>query len=84
MMIFFIIAGAIIVILLCREAILHKGDFFERGIAGGLAEMQRIPYVVDLAANPHGDSYVQVTDPAVDGTLPGDPLYSIMHLEDHE
>jgi len=32
MMIFFIIAAAIIVILMCREAILHRGIFLKRGL----------------------------------------------------
>jgi len=75
MIIIFIIAAAIIVILLCREAILHKGDFFERAI---------------MAAGqiPTGDTD-EIEDPDIDrqfsgplfgqkellGTLPGDPGY---------
>ncbi|RLB36264.1 MAG: hypothetical protein DRH12_16060 [Deltaproteobacteria bacterium] len=76
MMIFFIIAVAIIVILLCREAILHKGNFFEKKIMAspkrGRSEFLEKPT--------HGDG---LSPPAaLDGTLPGDPLYPAMHPEE--
>jgi len=78
MMIFFIIAAAIIVILLCREAILHKGNFFEKTL-GRAAEGGD-------AAFPEESSHADGLSPpaAVDGTLRGDPLYHIMHLEEYE
>ena len=69
MMIFFIIAAAIIVILMCREAILHKGNFFEKTIVAspdkGRSEFLEEPSHADALSPPV----------AVDGTLPGDPLY---------
>jgi len=83
MMIFFIIAAAIIVILLCREATLHKGDFFERTIntAAQLSSKQVVSYGQD---NPFGHEIRVGVDPAVDGTLCGDPLYPMMHPEEYE
>ncbi len=48
MTIFIIIAAAIVVVLLCREAILHKGDFFEKTIMAG----RRISQVANEIAPP--------------------------------
>ena len=72
MMILFIIAAAIIVILLCREAILHKGNFFEKTIGRALEGEDGDAALFEERT--HGDG---LSPPAaLDGTLPGDPLYT--------
>ena len=74
MMIFFIIAAAIVVILMCREAILHKGNFFERTL--GRATPPDVFWEEDderFRRRSNGE------DPAVAGLLPAEPGYDSMH-----